>query len=209
MVEEHYDTFATFQRQCQYITRTLLDRISNALGMKGDRSLNHFHRSDCPSKSACAFLHYIPMDPSGQNVGHGMHTDYGTLTLVFAPQWGLQVLRPSSPGSDELDWHFVEPRPGFAVVNVADVLSFLTKRRFKSAVHRVIPLPDQHRYSVTYFLRPSDEVEFVDDAGKLTHVLDWYDRKNNNYETPSQKQDRSLLIGGLYKGSFEPEDVQA
>ncbi|EXF86343.1 hypothetical protein CFIO01_00040 [Colletotrichum fioriniae PJ7] len=238
VVEDNLQAFTSFQSQCHYITRVLLDRISNALGLKGAQSLNHFHRSDCPSKSALAFLHYIPMDPTGGYAGHNVHTDYGTLTLVFAPQWGLQVLStpetspPSSASSsvshesdesldsgyhrglseshveahpkkekaeEPLEWQYVEPRPGCAVVNVADVLRFLTRDRLKSAVHRVLPLPDVDRYSVTYFLRPSDDVEFIDGEGRLTNVMDWYDRKNNMYEASYGAQDRSLLIGGLYK----------
>ncbi|KAK1715146.1 hypothetical protein BDP67DRAFT_400276 [Colletotrichum lupini] len=192
VVEDNLQTFISFQSQCHYITRVLLDRISNALGLKGAQSLNHFHRSDCPSKSALAFLHYIPMDSTGGYAGHNVHTDYGTLTLVFAPQWGLQAETP-------MEWQYVEPRPGCAVVNVADVLRFLTRDRLKSAVHRVLPLPDVDRYSVTYFLRPSDDVEFIDGEGRLTNVMDWYDRKNNMYEASYGNQDRSLLIGGLYK----------
>ncbi|KAK1961987.1 Clavaminate synthase-like protein [Colletotrichum sublineola] len=242
VVEDNYQTFSAFQSQCHYITRTLLDRISNTLGLRGSQSLNQFHRSDCPSKSALAFLHYIPMDPTGSHAGHNVHTDYGTITLVFAPQWGLQVLSPSgsssSPSSvsplsrsressignnhngdrsenlgglntnggsetakpeEPLEWQYVEPRPGCAIVNVADVLRFLTNDRLKSAVHRVLPLPDVDRYSVTYFLRPSDDVEFIDGSGHLVNVMDWYDRKNNMYEASYAAQDRSLLIGGLYK----------
>ncbi|KAK0112452.1 hypothetical protein ONS96_001691 [Cadophora gregata f. sp. sojae] len=142
---------------------------------------------------------HVPMDPTGENVGHNVHTDYGTLTLVFAPQWGLQVFSPENKGNPDLEWEFVEPRPGCAIVNVADVLRFLTNDRLKSAVHRVLPLPDVDRYSTTYFLRPSDDLDFVDGDGNMTNVLDWYDRKNNMYEAPSTAQDRSLLVGGLYK----------
>lgn len=174
------------------------------MGYTGPSHLNRYHRSDCPSKSACAYLHYIPMDYTGGNAGHNMHTDYGTLTLVFAPQWGLQVLSPDSRGqTTDLHWQWVEPRPGCAIVNVADVLRFLTEDKLRSAVHRVLPLPDSDRYSVTYFLRPSDDSEFIDGAGKLTQVMDWYDRKNNMYESSYEKQDRSLLVGNLYKGTFE------
>jgi len=139
------------------------------------------------------------MDRTGQNVGHNVHTGYGTLTLVFAPQWGLQVFSPENKGNPELEWGLVEPRPGCAIVNVADVLRFLTNGRLKSAVHRVLPLPDVDRYSTTYFLRANDDLDFVDGDGKLMNVLDWYDRKNNMYEAPSKVQDRSLLVGGLYK----------
>lgn len=186
------------------MSKVILDRLSTALGYTGSNHLNRYHRSDCPSKSACAYLHYIPMDETGGNAGHNMHTDYGTLTLVFAPQWGLQVLSPDSRGqTTDMHWQWVEPRPGCAVVNVADVLRFLTEDKLRSAVHRVLPLPDSHRYSVTYFLRPSDDSEFIDADGKLTQAMDWYDRKNNMYESSYDKQDRSFLVGKLYKGTFE------
>ncbi|KAI0420628.1 hypothetical protein F5X98DRAFT_361692 [Xylaria grammica] len=201
-VENHYETFSTFQRQCDYVSRMLLDRISHALGLGAESSLNRTHRGDCPSKSAVAYLHYIPMDPTGGNVGHNMHTDYGTLTLVFAPQWGLQVLYPVGPRGEDREWQWVEPRPNCAIVNVADVLHFLTGRRVISAVHRVLPLPDQHRYSVTYFLRPSDDTLMPDAEGNLINVMEWYTKKNNNYEAPAHTQDKSFLIGGLYKDGF-------
>ena len=137
------------------------------------------------------------MDPTGGNVGHNVHTDYGTLTLVFAPQWGLQVLSPT--GATEKHWEYVEPRPRCAIVNVADALRFLTHDRLRSAVHRVLPLPDTDRYSVTYFLRPSDDVEITDGEGKVHNVIDWYEKKNNMYEASFAAQDRSLLVGNLYK----------
>lgn len=139
------------------------------------------------------------MDSTGGNVGHNMHTDYGTLTLVFAPQPGLQVLAPLKSGDTSMEWQNVEPRAGCAIVNVADALRFLTNDALRSAVHRVLPLPDEDRYSVTYFLRPSDDTNITDAEGKTYNVMDWYQKKNNMYEASFAAQDRSLLIGNLYK----------
>ncbi|OHW98846.1 2OG-Fe oxygenase family protein [Colletotrichum incanum] len=79
------------------------------------------------------------------------------------------------------------------------VLRFLTKDRLKSALHRMLPLPDFDRCSVTYFLRYNDDFEFIDGDGRLTNVMDWYDRKNNMYEASYATRDWWLLIGGLYK----------
>ncbi|KAI0913822.1 hypothetical protein F4823DRAFT_640362 [Ustulina deusta] len=208
-VEKYYEDFSTFQRQCDYVSRMLLDRISNALGLGAESSLNRAHRGDCPSKSAVAYLHYIPMDPTGGHVGNNMHTDYGTLTLVFASQWGLQVLYPTGPRAEDREWQWVEPRPNCAIVNVADILYFLTGRRLISAVHRVLPLPDQDRYSVTYFLRPSDDTLMPDSEGNMINVMEWYTRKNNNYEAPAHMQDKSFLVGGLYKDGFGNENDMA
>lgn len=201
-VEERYETFSTFQRQCDYVSRMILDRISNELGLGNDSSLNRSHRGDCPSKSAVAYIHYIPMDPTGENVGQNMHTDYGTLTLVFALQWGLQVLYPTGPRAEDREWQWVEPRANCAIVNVADVLYFLTGRKLISAVHRVLPLAEEDRYSVTYFLRPSDDTLMPDSEGNMINVMDWYTKKNNNYEASADTQDKSFLVGGLYKDGF-------
>ncbi|KAI3325993.1 hypothetical protein HD806DRAFT_520702 [Xylariaceae sp. AK1471] len=109
-------------------------------------------------------------------------TDYGTLTRVFAPQWGLQVLFPSGLNGENHEWQWVEPQPGCAVINVTEALHFLTGRQLISAVHRVLPLPDEDRYSVTYFLRPSDDASIMDAEGNVINVMDWYKNKNKNYE---------------------------
>lgn len=52
---------------------------------------------------------------------------------------------------------------------------------------------------MTYFLRPSDETEITDAEGNTNNVMDWYDKKNKMHETLHEAQDRSLLIGNLYK----------
>lgn len=63
----------------------------------------------------------------------------------------------------------------------------------------MLPLADEDRYSVTYFLRPSDDTNIIDAEGKEYNVMDWYQKKNNMYEAKAKEQDRGLLIGGLYK----------
>lgn len=125
-----------------------------------------------------------------------MHTDIGTLTLLFAPQWGLQVFSPARSR-----WEYVEPRPGHAIVNVADTLRFLSGKRFRSALHRVLPLGGvQHedRYSISYFLRAADSTEFKDSDERESSAKMWYLQKYDMYEMPhSIQKEATTLSGGM------------
>lgn len=77
------------------------------------------------------------------------------MTFLFTKQYGLQVL-----GSESQEWEYVQPRAGYATVNIGDCLSLLTNKLLRSCQHRVCALPGQameERYSFAYFLRAEDE----------------------------------------------------
>lgn len=144
-------------------------------------------------------------------MGHNKHTDIGTLTLLFSEQYGLQVLSPETN-----HWQFIEPKPEHTVINVGDSLRFLSKKRFWSCVHRVIPTEQtqpEHRYSIAYFLRAEDEAVYVDSHGQKISAKDWHD---NKYEVFRQRHDQqekdSILTGGMEKrehilnGGMEKQD---
>ncbi|KAK2009851.1 Clavaminate synthase-like protein [Colletotrichum eremochloae] len=204
VVEGQFEKFSDFQAECHFVTKVLLGCISTGLDLKGNRSLHQYHRDDTPSKSSLFFLHYPPLDDANAEMGQNMHTDIGSLTLLFALQWGLQVLCPSDipcPQTGEyFEWRSVEPRPNHAIINVGDTLRFLSGGRLRSALHRALPLEQGDRYSVAYFLRPSDDAEFADSNGTTTSAVEWYLKKNETYERPHQLQDESVLVGGMKQG---------
>lgn len=153
------------------------------------------HRDDLPSKSTLYCLHYPAYsDAITKEAGQNMHTDIGSLTLLFAAQWGLQVLSPSSA-----KWEYVEPRSGHAIINVADTLRFLSLRRFRSALHRALPLDGgEDRYSISYFLRAADNTEFKDSDGAESNARAWTAAKYGMYEMPHEEQSQStVLTGGM------------
>lgn len=146
------------------------------------------------------------MDTADGEIGQNMHTDIGSLTLLFAQQWGLQVLCPTEARSqavnsgsvtDGMEWRFVEPRANHAIINVGDTLRFLSGNRLRSALHRALPLDTGDRYSIAYFLRPSDDAQFEDSTGEKVSAFDWYLKKNKTYEKPAEMQHESILIGGM------------
>ncbi|KAF5538658.1 gibberellin 20-oxidase [Fusarium mexicanum] len=137
--------------------------------------------------------------PGTQNldeVGQNMHTDIGTLTLLFAPQWGLQVVSPVTGA-----WEYVQPREGHAIINVANTLRFLSKKRFRSALHRVLPIggvQKEDRYAVSYFLRAADDTEFKDSNDEVSNAKSWYLTKYHTYELPHDVQgEQTVLSGGM------------
>ncbi|RGP61348.1 2og-fe oxygenase family [Fusarium longipes] len=194
VVQDNLSLFDQLNASCHFILKLLLDCISDGLGLKGNARLDTHHRDDARSKSTLYFLHYPPGVHNPNEVGQNMHTDIGTLTLLFAPQWGLQVVSPVTGG-----WEYVEPRPGHAIINVADTLRFLSDKRFRSALHRVLPLggvQQDDRYAISYFLRASDATEFIDSNNEQSSAKNWYLSKYETYEFPHDIQVKETILSG-------------
>ena len=79
----------------------------------------------------------------------GYHTDPGTLTLLLQDDTGgLQT--------ESLDhgWIDVPPTDGTIVVNLGDCMQAWTNDRYRAAVHRVVPMTRNRRFSIPYFQNP-------------------------------------------------------
>ena len=80
----------------------------------------------------------------------GYHTDPGTITLLLQDNTGgLQTQDRDG------DWIDVPPEPGTIVVNLADAVQVQTNDRWRAAVHRVVPMTTERRFSIPYFANPS------------------------------------------------------
>lgn len=120
----------------------------------------------------------------------------GSLTLLFAEQPGLQVLSPRTG-----EWEYVGIRPGHAIINVADTLRFVSRRRFRSAMHRVLPpggTMARDRYSTAYFLRAGDGVVFEGLNGEKVTTEQWFLSKYASFNKTMQEQRvDSVATGGM------------
>lgn len=86
------------------------------------------------------------------SVALGHHTDPGTLTLLLQDSTGgLQAL--AADGT----WIDVPPEPGTIVVNLGDCTQAWTNDQYRAAVHRVVPMTEQRRFSIPYFANPPRE----------------------------------------------------
>ncbi len=132
------------------LTREVMSQMALALGMPAD------HFAPFTDKAIDVLrINYFegrPGDTALPNqYGIGPHTDYGMLTLLLADQEpALQVYT-----KDE-EWRYCVPVPGAILVNVADLLTRWTNDRWRSTLHRVLPvLTDddaiRRRRSVPYF----------------------------------------------------------
>jgi len=101
-------------------------------------------------------------------IGAGVHSDFGGVTILHADGSGLSVLRPniSSPNlskgtfSPELQvphsgqWVSVEPKPGALIVMGGEALQRLSNGLIYAAKHKVDNQGDRDRYSLAFFYDP-------------------------------------------------------
>ncbi|OWY45646.1 hypothetical protein AA0118_g10866 [Alternaria tenuissima] len=194
-VKKHPRLFDDFISKSHLVTMTIMHSLSNALGANPANRLEQHHRDEADSNTTLVLLRY-PRNLSSTCVGHNQHTDIGSLTLLFSKQWGLQLVSPETE-----EWEWVAPRPGHAIINVGDSLRFLTDKRLASCMHRVVPTPEtatQNRYSIAYFLRPENDIEYKDPEGKPISAKEWHDNKYKTFADSHEKQAmNSILMGGM------------
>lgn len=201
MIAANHSLFLRFSNAAHEVVMTILRQfdlaLSEAFGMQ--TNLASFHQDNHPSLTTLAMFRYPKQETPSVGIGHGKHTDLGTLTFLLCQQWGLQVL-----SRDPAGWQFVAPKPNHAVINVGDTLCFLSGRRLRSAVHRVIPtrgLQHEDRSSIAYFLRAKNEVEFEDSTGRTVSAKAWHDEKFDVFREPHEQQERvPILTGGMERG---------
>jgi isopenicillin N synthase-like dioxygenase len=100
-------------------------------------------------------LYPAELEPTGDSLRFGAHTDIGSLTILYQDggPGGLQVL-------DRLGrWCDVAEVPGTYVVNLGDMLAKWTNDRWVATMHRVVrPRPSdapENRLSLPYFQHPN------------------------------------------------------
>jgi isopenicillin N synthase-like dioxygenase len=194
-VKQHPRLFDDFISKAHLVTMTIMGSLSNALHADANNRLEQHHRDQADSNTTLVLLRY-PKDVSSSCVGHNQHTDIGSLTLLFSKQWGLQLVSPETQ-----EWEWVAPRPGHAIINVGDSLRFLADKKLASCMHRVVPTtntPTEHRYSIAYFLRPENDLEYKDPEGHTISAKSWHDAKYDTFADSHEKQaTNSILMGGM------------
>ncbi|EPE34348.1 Clavaminate synthase-like protein [Glarea lozoyensis ATCC 20868] len=194
VVETNIEVFDRFAKYVHSILLMILSRLSQTMGRNNDNRFESYHRDSIATRTNLTFLKYPKQDTTEHGVGHNKHTDVGTLTFLLSGQRGLQRLTPEG-------WCHVEPRSGFAVVNVGDSLRFLSDCVLSSVIHRVLPVgahQTEDRYTLAYFLRPEDDAVFKDINGNLVSARSWHDRKFDHFRAShNQQKNDTILMGGM------------
>jgi isopenicillin N synthase-like dioxygenase len=194
-LNQEIDLFRRDVDSSHIVTTTILSCLSDLL--QPAMRFEDYHRGQKESQSTMMYFRYAKQTPDHSGgVGHNMHTDLGTLTLLYCEQWGLQVYNQAAD-----TWAYVVPKPGRYVVNVGDALRFFSGNRLLSALHRVVPVPGheaEYRYSTAYFLRPENEAQFQTSENTVVSALDWHDRKYDIFKAAHAEQEKNtILTGGI------------
>ena len=126
------------------IGSTLMEAISLALGLPKD----YFSRTY--TQSAVNLLRVFHYPPNQKGWGVAEHTDMGFLTFLHQDKLGGLEVRNTSG-----NWEEVPPKKDCFVINIGDMLEFVTGGHLKATPHRVKNLSQQSRISIPFFYDPS------------------------------------------------------
>ena len=99
-------------------------------------------------------LHYPPVAAplSDGQLGAGVHTDYGNVTLLATDAVGGLMVRDRSGR-----WLDAPVVPNAFVCNIGDCLMRWSNDVYVSTPHKVVSPPGKDRYSVAFFLDPNPD----------------------------------------------------
>ncbi|WP_457333684.1 isopenicillin N synthase family dioxygenase [Rhizobacter sp. P5_C2] len=130
------------------VAKQILDCVSYAIAPAEQNVFSEFFNDPLTN---LVLAHYPVAAHLGDDsvLGCGEHTDYGLITLLMhdgVP--GLQVQARSGA------WLDVQCNKGDLVVNLGDMLEFMSGGRYVSNPHRVVVMRNQPRTSVPFFVQP-------------------------------------------------------
>lgn len=158
--------FADYSRAAHGTGLMILDILANKLGIDPDE-IRKRHKLEESAGDHVRITRGPPRKTVEMpEIQTPSHTDFGTITLLMNWLGGLQVwsdssrkvgpLEPDTPG----EWLWVKPKRGCAIINLGDAAVKFTNGVLCSGRHRVIPSPAEQgtwpRYSIVYFVRPTD-----------------------------------------------------
>lgn len=170
------EAMCTFYSQCDHLQQQLMSAIALGLGLDESFFVKQIQGGD----HCLRLLHYpaVPKAVLSQEgaVRAGVHTDYGTVTLLFQDgSGGLQVKTPSGEFMDVSqtnnlvfnnslsNTNQVPPIENSIVINAGDLLQIWSNEVIKSTFHRVVsppnaPTTDDGKFSARYSIAVSPRI---------------------------------------------------
>ncbi|PYH47534.1 putative oxidoreductase, 2OG-Fe(II) oxygenase family [Aspergillus saccharolyticus JOP 1030-1] len=187
VIRRHWDEIEQVHRHIhENVAHKILRLLALVLELPDEEALIRGHRYEANCDSALRYMmsraRSAEENERCNHIYTRGHTDFGTLTFVFQqPVAALQVKR-----SKEAEWQWLRIPEGYAAVNIADIVEFLSNGYLKSGVHRVVSPPmDQvglDRLGLLYFVRPSDEMNLGAIDSPLLRRLGYYSQQKQNEE---------------------------
>jgi isopenicillin N synthase-like dioxygenase len=130
------------------VGRILMSIFATVAGLPED----HFEPILVDPMATLRLIHYPPQPNAvvDNQIGCGMHTDWGAVTLLLQDETGGLEVQDASG-----EWLYANPLEGAYVVNIGDMMPVWTNGAYYSNPHRVRNAhPERHRYSVPLFIDP-------------------------------------------------------
>lgn len=147
------DAVHALYRDAQQLAQRLLGALAESLSLPTD----WFTPAHTGENQTLRLLRYpfVEESPADGQLGAGVHTDYGSITLLWQDRvGGLEVMTRNG------EWVSVPPLTDTLIVNIGDLLQRWTNGLFRSTPHRVQPCLDgRDRYSIAFFYDPDDAAE--------------------------------------------------
>ncbi len=150
---------------CTDLAHRLLAVFCEGLGLAGDTLAGQFGAQHTGFVRLNYYPVNDPLDATMQDstpvadMGVHHHTDAGGLTILLQDHiGGLQVHRDGR-------WYPVEPLAGGLVINTGDMMQVWSNDHYVAAMHRVLAMDSEDRYSVPFFFNPRADAVVV----PLTH----------------------------------------
>ncbi|CAJ2651006.1 unnamed protein product [Trifolium pratense] len=129
------------------LAQTLADILAEKLGHQS----TYFKENCLPNTCYLRLNRYLPCPIDFRIHGLVPHTDSDFLTILYQDQvGGLQLVK-------DRKWVAVKPNPDALIINIGDLFQAWSNGVYKSVVHRVVTNPKVERFSVAYFLCPSND----------------------------------------------------
>ncbi|TFK52774.1 Clavaminate synthase-like protein [Heliocybe sulcata] len=150
-----------FGKFCHFhIVHPILKLLAQGLQLPEETFVD-MHDYNAVGESSIRFIKYYTRPEEEEiktkNVWLKGHTDIGSVSVLFSqPVAGLQILSP------EGHWQWARYVPNGLVINIGDMLQFLSNGFYKATVHRVVqPPPSQGglaRLGLFFFSMPDDSI---------------------------------------------------
>lgn len=136
--EEYHDAMMVLAR-----------KLVSAFAVSLDLPADYFEKLQQHPITIQRLLHYPAQhgEITEAEFGIGAHTDYGFLTILSQDAVGGLQVRNS-----EGEWITAPPIEGAFVINIGDLVQFMTNGRYSSTLHRVINTSGEGRYSIPFFI---------------------------------------------------------
>ena len=128
----------------------LMERLLQGFALAAGLPRQALHHQYRKPLTQMRLLHYPAQAAHVDDMlGARAHRDVGVFTILMQDDvGGLEVC------NDAGEWIVAPPIPGTFVINVGEMLKFMTNDGFASALHRVVNRSGRERYSIPFFVNP-------------------------------------------------------